>query len=215
MQAVLAEAAARYGLLLAPTQLEQLERYAAMVMRWGQVANLTGAGSALAFAREHLVDSLAVVPHVGAGRVLDIGSGNGLPGLVLAIARPTLGVTLLEPRAKRARFLTQVRIELALTNVEVVCARVEDHRPRAPYDTLIARAFAALPALLAATTHLRQPGTRLLAMKGQRPAAEIEACALPPGTARTVSLDVPGFDERHLVVIEAAGAASEAPPFVP
>lgn len=215
MRALLADAAAGYGIDLAPTQLDLLERYVGMVMRWGQVANLTGASSAVGFAREQLIDSLAVVPYVGTGRVLDIGSGNGLPGVVLAIARPDLAVTLLEPRAKRARFLTQVRIELALANVEVVCARVEDHRPRQPYDALIARAVAALPALLAATTALRQPATRLLAMKGQLPSAEIDACALPAAAVKTVSLAVPGYAERHLVVIGGNGAASEARPFVP
>jgi 16S rRNA (guanine527-N7)-methyltransferase len=212
---VLAEAAARYGLALAPSQLEQFERYIAMVMRWGQVANLTGAATAPAFAREQLVDSLAVVPYAGSGRVLDIGSGNGLPGVVLAIARPDLAVTLLEPRAKRARFLTQVRIELALANVEVVCARVEDHRPAHDYDTLIARAVASLPALLTATGALRRPGSRLLAMKGPLVANELDACALPAAALTTVSLEVPGYAERHLVIVKADAAASEAGAFVP
>ncbi|MCC6706946.1 MAG: 16S rRNA (guanine(527)-N(7))-methyltransferase RsmG [Gammaproteobacteria bacterium] len=215
VQALLAEAAAGYGVALTPAQLAQLERYIEMVMRWGQVANLTGAGTALAFAREQVIDSLAVVPYAGAGRLLDVGSGNGLPGVVLAIARPDLAVTLLEPRAKRARFLTQVRIELGLANVEVVCARVEHHRPRADYDTLIARAFAALPDFVAASRALRGPGTRLLAMKGQLLAAELQACALPAAVLKTVSLTVPGYAERHLVVIEADGAASEADAFVP
>lgn len=212
---VLAEAAARYGLALAPSQLEQFERYIAMVMRWGQVANLTGAATALAFAREQLVDSLAVVPYAGSGRLLDVGSGNGLPGVVLAIARPDLAVTLLEPRAKRARFLTQVRIELALPNVEVVCARVEDHRPAAGYDALIARAFAALPEFITASRTLRGPHTRLLAMKGQLDEAELAACGLPEAMLKVIALDVPGYAERHLVVVTGDAAASAAPAFVP
>lgn len=215
IRAVLAEAAAGYDLLLAETQLDQLEGYVAMVMRWGRVANLTGAASALDFASEQVVDSLAVVSHVGTGRVLDIGSGNGLPGVVLAIARPELSVTLLEPRAKRARFLTQVRIDLALANVEVVCARVEDHQPQQHYHTLIARAFAALPELLAATRALRGPSTRLLAMKGQLTTSELAACDLPATVVKTIELLVPGYAERHLLVIEAAGAASEGSAFVP
>jgi 16S rRNA (guanine527-N7)-methyltransferase len=172
------------------------------------VANLTGADSALAFAREQVVDSLAVVPHVGAGRLLDVGSGNGLPGIVLAIARPALAVTLLEPRAKRARFLTQVRIELGLANVEVVCARVEDHHPLQAYDTLIARAFAALPDFVAATRHLLRPGTRLLAMKGQLDARELAACGLPLAALKTLTLNVPGYAERHLVMVDAGSATS-------
>lgn len=215
VRAVLAEAAARYGVPLADPQLDRLERYIAMVMSWSRVANLTGAASALAFAREQVVDSLAVVPHIGRGRLLDVGSGNGLPGVVLAIARPDLAVTLLEPRAKRARFLTQVRIELALANVEVMCARVEDHRPRQDYDMLIARALARLPDFLAATGALRGPRTQLLAMKGQLLDAELAACALPAAALRTIALAVPGYAERHLVIINADGSTSEAGPFVP
>ena len=215
LRAALSAAAAGYGVPLSEHQLEQLERYIAMVMSWGRVANLTGAGSALAFAREQVVDSLAVVPHVGHGRLLDVGSGNGLPGVVIAIARPDLAVTLLEPRAKRARFLTQVRIDIGLANVEVVCARVEDHRPAVRYDSLIARALAALPDFLAVTRGLRGPGTRLLAMKGQLLQAELEACALPAKALNIINLKVPGYAERHLVVIEGADAATEGSAFVP
>ena len=215
LRALLTEAAARYDLLLSDPQFEQLDGYIAMIMRWGRVANLTGAASALAFAREQVVDSLAVVKHVGPGHVLDVGSGNGLPGVVLAIARPDLTVTLLEPRAKRARFLAQVRIDLGLANVAVVCARVEDHQPQQPYDTLIAKAFAALPELLAATSALRGPATRLLAMKGQLATSELAACELPTTVVKTIELVVPGYAERHLLVIEAAGAASEGSAFVP
>ena len=215
IRALLAEAAAGYDLLLSDPQLDQLEAYIAMVMRWGRVANLSGAASALAVAREQVVDSLAVVNHVGPGRVLDVGSGNGLPGVVLAIARPDLTVTLLEPRAKRARFLTQVRIDLGLANVEVVCARVEDHQPPQHYHTLIAKAFAALPDLLAATCALRGPATRLLAMKGQLARSELAVCDLPMTLVKAIELVVPGYAERHLVVVETAGAASEASAFVP
>ena len=214
IRALLSAAAAGYDLLLSDPQLDQLEGYVGMVMRWGRVANLTGAASALAFAREQVVDSLAVVSHVGPGRVLDIGSGNGLPGVVLAIARSDLKVTLLEPRATRARFLTQVRIDLGLANVAVVCARVEDHQPPQHYHTLIAKAFAALPELLAATRALRGPCTRLLAMKGQLATSELAACDLPAAVVKTIELVVPGYAERHLLVIEAAGAASEHSAFV-
>lgn len=215
VRVLLAQAAASYGFGLSDAQLDQLDRYSAMVMSWGRVANLTGAASVLAFAREQVVDSMAVVPHAGTGRLLDVGSGNGLPGVVLAIALPELAVTLLEPRAKRARFLTQVRIELALANVEVVCARVEDHRPLLAYDTLIARAFAALPEFVTASRGLRGPGTRLLAMKGQLDRAELAACGLPTAALEVIALDVPGYAERHLVVVDADAAASASPAFVP
>lgn len=212
LRSVLEEAAARYQLSLSETQFARFEQYIALVMRWRRVTNLTASDSALAFAREQLVDSLAVVPHVDGGRLLDVGSGNGLPGVVLAIARADLDVTLLESRAKRARFLTQVRIELALDNVEVVCARVEDHHPLQAYDMLIARAFASLLDFLTATQHLRAANTRLLAMKGQLDARELAACGLPPAALRAVELSVPGYAERHLVMV-AAGSATRR--FVP
>jgi 16S rRNA (guanine527-N7)-methyltransferase len=215
LRTLLAEAAAGYGVPLSDAQLDQLEGYIALVMRWGRVANLTGAASAMAFAREQVVDSLAVVPYAGAGHLLDVGSGNGLPGVVLAIARPDLGVTLLEPRAKRARFLTQVRIELGLSKVTVVCARVESHHPQQDYDTLIARALAPLPDFLAVTRALRAPQTRLLAMKGQLFAAELEACGVPPDAFKTITLQVPGYAERHLVILAGDGATSEVGAFVP
>ena len=211
--ALLAAAARRYSVALSAAQLAQLESYIALVQKWGRIANLTGTTNAPTFARQHVVDSLAVVPHVGRGRLLDVGSGNGLPGIVLAIALPELAVTLLEPRAKRARFLTQARIDLQLRNLEVVRARVEAFAPAQPYDTLIARAFGALAEYLDATRALRGPRTRTLAMKGQLDAAEFAACALPPNALTSIALDVPGYADRHLVVLEAGAAAASG--FVP
>ena len=206
-------AATRYGFTLCAAQLAQLEGYVTLVQKWARIANLTGSTNALSFARQHVVDSLAVVPHVGHGRLLDVGSGNGLPGMVLAIALPGLAVTLLEPRAKRARFLTQARIDLQLPNVEVVRARVEAFAPAQPYDTLIARAFGALVEFLDATRALRGPRTRILAMKGRLDAAEFAACALQRGALTSIALEVPGYADRHLVVLEPDAAAASG--FVP
>lgn len=210
--ALFSGAADAYGISLSELQLGQLLRYVAMTMNWGRVANLTGASSAQVFAREQVLDCLAVVPHAGGGRLLDVGSGNGLPGVVLAIALPALSVTLLEPRAKRARFLTQVRIELALDNVEVICARVEDHHPRHTYDTVLSRAFGALSEFYRASRALRGGHTRLLAMKAYLEPTELADCGLSTADLRCIPLAVPGYNERHLVVIE-AGATADS--FVP
>ena len=207
IRTLFAGAADAYGFSLCELQLDQLVRYVAMTMSWGRIANLTGANSALVFAREQVIDCLAVVPHAGEGRLLDVGSGNGLPGVVLAIALPALSVTLLEPRAKRARFLTQVRIELALDNVEVVCARVEDHHPHHTYDTVLSRAFGALSEFYKASRALCGIHTRLLAMKAYLEPTELADCGLPSADLCCIPLAVPGYNERHLVVIEASATS--------
>lgn len=211
--ALCAEAAAAFGVPLDAAQCALLEQYAGLVAKWQRITNLTGAIDAEAFAREHVLDALAVVPYVQGHRVLDVGSGNGLPGIVLAIARPDLAVCLLEPRARRARFLTQARIELGLARVEVVCARVERHHPAEAYDVIVAQAFAALGTLLAPTAHLRGPATRVLALKGRLDPAELAAAGVAPGLLTTHVLAVPGRGARHLVVV--TGAALKAGANVP
>jgi len=197
---VLASAAPALGITLDETQLSQLTRYAELVDRWRQVTNLTGARSTAAFAREHLVDSLSVVPHLDGGAVLDVGSGAGLPGVVLAVARPALAVTLLEPRQRRARFLTQVKIELGLDNVEVVSARIEALPAAAAYHVVISRAFSALADFVVLALPHRAPGGRILAMKGRVDAGDRARAEELAGPARVVPLRVPGFRDRHLVV---------------
>ncbi|MEQ8496376.1 MAG: 16S rRNA (guanine(527)-N(7))-methyltransferase RsmG [Gammaproteobacteria bacterium] len=196
---LLADAAAAFGLNLDDLQHERLLRYADLVVKWGQLTNLTGARDVTAFTREHIVDSLSIVPHVGRGSLLDVGSGAGLPGVVLAVVRPELAVTLLEPRQRRARFLTQVRIELALDNVEVRAQRIEALPLTAHYETIVSRAFASLVAYVdVAWPHLA-PGGRLLAMKGEVDATDLAAAERRAGTATVSVLAVPGFRTRHLV----------------
>lgn len=197
---VLASTAPALGVTLDATQLAQLARYAELVDKWRHVTNLTGARSPAAFAREHLVDSLSVVPHVDDGPLLDVGSGAGLPGVVLAIARPGTAVTLLEPRQRRARFLTQVTIELALANVDVISARIEDLPAAARYEVVISRAFSALADYVALALPQCAPGGRILAMKGRVDAADRARAEQLAGPARVIPLCVPGYRERHLVV---------------
>ncbi len=151
-----------------------------------------------------LLDCLAVLPHLRGDECLDVGSGAGLPGLVLAIADPRTSWVCLDSRAKKRRFLVQAAMELGLANVRVVQARLEEFHPDTRFSTIISRAFASLEGF-ARAERLLEPGGRLLAMKGRYPVAELEALV---GPARSVRLQVPGLEnvERHLVIIEASQA---------
>lgn len=199
MHDALAAGARALDLALTPACVASLAAYVALVARWQHVTNLTGARDPVRFAREHVVDCLAVLPHLGAGRVLDIGSGAGLPGIVIAVARPALAVVLLEPRARRARFLTQVGIELALNNVEVVCARAESYRPAVAPAVCISRAFGSLLSFVRAAQPLVAADGRLLAMKAGIDPADRAAAEVVAGPATVLPLTVPGFATRHLV----------------
>lgn len=176
--------------------------YVALVFRWQRIANLTGAPDPSTFIRQHVSDSLSVLPHVGAGPLADVGSGAGLPGLVLAIAQPALEVVLVEPRGKRARFLEQARIELALPNVSVHAGRVQDWHPMLPPQTLICRAFASIPDFLTATLHLQSPGVRVLAMKGDLPEVELAGLDHDRYRSEVLPLEVAGWARRHLVALD-------------
>jgi 16S rRNA (guanine527-N7)-methyltransferase len=195
---------ARLGLTFDDGQLQQLKAYAGLLVRWNAVHNLTAIRSGEDMLTHHLLDSLALVPHfirIAAGvpvRVLDVGSGGGLPGIVLAIAVPQAHLTLVDAVQKKCAFLTQVRLELRLDNVEVLHGRVE--ALRAPlFDLIISRALATLPQFVAWTRHLLKPEGCWLAMKGRLPAEEL--AALPTDVrAAAVALTVPGLnEERHLI----------------
>ena len=121
---IILDASDKLGISLTERQFDQLCSYAELVGKWQRLASLTSASTPANFASEHIVDCLSVRPYISGPRVVDVGSGAGLPGLVLAIALPQLSFTLLEPRNKRVRFLTQARIELELSNVEARCAMV-------------------------------------------------------------------------------------------
>ena len=209
--ALVARAAEDYGFALDAEQCAALARYAALVAKWQRVVNLTGTAEPLTFARAHIVDCLALVPWLEQGALLDVGSGAGLPGVVLALADRARPITLLEPRAKRARFLTQACIELELTHVAVAQQRVEDHRPATPYRYVVTRAFSALAGFVQATRHLHAPATTLLAMTAAVPAAELAALGAAAGSVAVHALRVPGYRVRHLVSIACAGLpAAEA-----
>jgi 16S rRNA (guanine527-N7)-methyltransferase len=178
----------------APAQARLLD-YLALLHHWNRAYNLTAVRDPAEMVVRHLLDSLAVLPWVEGPRVIDVGSGAGLPGMVLALADPTLDVTLLDAAAKRVRFLQEVLIRLAPANVAVVRARAEEYRPDRPFATVTCRAFAALPRFVESSAHLAAPGGLLLAMKGERADEEVASLA-PAWRARApavTALEVPGL----------------------
>lgn len=192
---------------LAPTLADPLLAYLALLVRWNKTYNLTAVRDPREMVVRHLLDSLAMVPHVdGLATLADLGTGPGLPGIPLAIALPGLHVTLVESNGKKARFLREAVRQLKLTNADVAESRIEAVDRPAAFDAITARALATLPDILAVGGHLpKTGGGRLLAMKGVNPVDEI--AALPAGwRLDTVTpLKVPGLDaERHLVVIARA-----------
>lgn len=191
------------GTPLAPEQRRLLLAYLRLLEKWNSAYNLTAVRDPVDMVTRHLLDSLAILPHLYGRRVLDIGTGAGLPGIPLAIARPAPTFTLLDANAKKTRFVTQAVGELHLINVEVRQTRAEHYHPAQNFDTLVSRAFASIADMLAAARHLCAPGGRFLAMKGTYP--ENELAAVPAGYAvEVLALAVPGLSaERHVVILTA------------
>ena len=178
----------------------RLAAYLALLERWNRAYNLTAVREPEAMVVRHLLDSLSILPWLEGPRVLDVGSGAGLPGIPLAIARPGYEFCLLDSNGKRTRFLTQATAELRLCNVSVVRSRVEDYRPVTLFNSVVSRAFATLAELVADAGRLCAPTGRLLAMKGVFP--DDELARLPSGyvVVGVYPLQVPHLDaERHLV----------------
>jgi len=198
----LAEGMKVLGIDLPADVQERLLAYAAFLEKWNRTYSLTALRDPKLAVSHHLLDSLAILPYVNVSTLLDVGSGGGQPGIPLAIARPELAVTLLDSNSKKTAFLQQAVIELGLKNVQVVTVRVEEFKPAAPFVAITSRAFAELADFVGLTRHLLAPGGEWLAMKGQRPVAEMNK--LPAGVSVTAvhRLLVPGVDgERHLVVM--------------
>lgn len=186
----------------------KLVAYVALLAKWNGTYNLTAIRDPDRMLTHHVLDSLSVVPTLDtlAGttdvRVLDVGSGAGLPGLPIAIARPAWRVTMLEPVHKKAAFVTQAIAELGVGNAEVVAQRVEDYAPRSPVRIAISRAFSDLASFAESTArHVANDGA-MVAMKGVHPDEELRE--LPPNVEvrAPISLSVPGVDAaRHLIVM--------------
>lgn len=204
VEAIVADGARALGQVLTQPQCKALARYAALVSKWNRVANLTGAQDAAEFARKFIVDALALRPHVAGLVVADLGSGAGLPGMVLAIVTPDMRFHLVEPRARRARFLDQARIELGLANVAVHHVRGEDWMPAEAPDVILCQAVGSLEHVLRMTAGLHRGHAMILVPKGQAPDAELAALGTDAAACTLIPLAVPGWSARHLVKIDGA-----------
>jgi len=204
--AQLHQGAAGLGLVLTPAAAGALVQLIDILQAGNAQFNLTAIRDREGILRKHLLDSLSVQPYLRGIRIADIGTGAGFPGLPLAIVNPQRHFALVESTGKKARFVVQAAAQLSLGNVEVVTQRAEDYDPPQPFDSVIARALAALATFVGYAGHLCAPDGRLLAMKGREPGEEI--AALPRGfrVAALHRLAIPGLpDERHLVEIMRAG----------
>lgn len=203
---VLADGIAELGLDLPTGQQHQLLDYLALLGKWNHVYNLTSVRDPMQMMTLHLLDSLAAVPAFGGARnVLDVGAGGGLPGLVLAIARPDMKVSMIDTVHKKTAFLTQVKAELGLKNVTVHTKKVQDLQVKEPFDVITSRAFADLSDFIDWSHHLLADNGRFIALKGTAPQEERERL---PGDWKVQALQplrVPGLEaERHLIFVERA-----------
>lgn len=201
----LTEGLARLGLDLSAPQQDQLLDYLTLLAKWSKVYNLTAVREPESMLRLHLLDSLAALPalrrHTGgaATRVLDVGSGGGLPGVAWAIAAPELAVTCVDAVAKKARFVTQAAAELGLKNLRAEQARVEQLQAP-PFPVITSRAFASLADFARLTAPLLAPSGVWLALKGQHPTDEIAALPQAVNVFHVEQLAVPGVDAQRCLV---------------
>ncbi len=190
------------GLHLDQATQTSLLNYVALIQKWNKVYNLTAVRDPLKMVTQHLLDSLAVLSHIVGRRIIDVGTGPGLPGIPLALANPALEVTLLDSNHKKTSFLRQACLELGLVNATVVCERVEAWRPEEKYDVVISRAFSDLAEFASLAQHLCNDTGRMLAMKGVYPHEELVQLPATVALLGVEPLKVPGLDaERHLVLL--------------
>lgn len=176
--------------------------YIRLLEKWNRAYNLTAVREPEAMVKYHLLDSLAVLPWLRGERVLDVGTGAGLPGIPLAIADPGKQFFLLDSNGKKVRFLRQVVAELGLQNVNPIQQRVQHLVDKPGFDMVLSRAFASLGDMLAGTGHLLAAQGRWLAMKGAYPEAEIAALPAEVELEAVQAIQVPGLEaQRHLVFL--------------
>jgi len=188
-------------IVLSGDRTDAMVRYLLLLQRWNRAYNLTAVRAPLEMVSKHLLDSLSVLSYLYGDKLLDLGTGPGLPGIPLAIAAPERTFCLLDSNGKKVRFLRQAVMELGLTNVVVIQARMEAYLPGQEFATIVSRAVASVFDLLAVTACLPVRPVRLLAMQGRRPAdTELQGLEPSPDTLSIHPLEVPFLDaERHLI----------------
>jgi 16S rRNA (guanine527-N7)-methyltransferase len=198
----LVDGIAALGLKLPSRAVADLLRYTSLLEKWNRVYNLTAIRERSRLVSHHLLDSLAVVPLLPAGRLVDVGSGAGLPGIPLAIARPESAVTLLDSNHKKGAFLRQAVLELGLENIQVTIARAEEWEPAQRFDVAVSRAFSDLSGFIEASAHLLKPDGVFAAMKGVYPDEELTQLPVGITLESVTALSVPGLRAaRHLVLL--------------
>lgn len=180
------------GLSVAPEAQQKLLQYLELLYKWNRVYNLTAIRQPEQMVSGHLLDSLAVVPHMWPGCWLDVGCGAGLPGLVLAMACPQWTFTLIDSNSKKTSFVQQAKMELELNNVSVHCGRVESWQAGVKFDGIISRAFTDTAGFVGLTRHLLAQGGGWIAMKAAPKAAELEQLPHDVSVIGVVPLEVPG-----------------------
>ncbi len=198
----LTQGARELGVELTEAQHSQLLGYLSLLIKWNKAYNLTAVRDPDEMVSRHLLDSLSVVPFIEGDRQLDVGSGGGMPGIPLAILFPDMKVTVLDSNGKKTRFLTQVKLELKLDNLEVIHSRAEAFQPQVPFTGIISRAFSSLEDFTQWTRHMGDSKTRWLAMKGLHPADELVALPADFHLESAQALAVPGCQgQRHLLIL--------------
>lgn len=192
--------AALLGVPLGPPDARRLLDLLAELLRWNRSFNLTAIREPREMITHHLLDSLAVHAELSGERVADVGTGAGFPGLPLALVNPARRFTLIDSNGKKIRFVAHAAHRLGLDNVEPLQTRVESLRPQQPFDSIVARGFAAVPEFLRGIEGLSGRETRVIAMKGRRPEAELRALPPPWRLERERELVIPGLNEQRCVL---------------
>jgi len=200
MKMLLTQALKENSLSLSGAVQQKLLRYLALLQTWNRVFNLTTITDPREMIYLHLIDSLVMSPYLQGIRLLDVGSGAGLPGIPLAIAHPDQQWTLLDKSSKKTRFLTQAAAELELAKVSVIHHRCEDFQPPAGFDSILSRAFGTIRMFAETTVHLLAPDGILIAMKGKYPQEELADVPAAFTVEDVIRLDIKGINvERHIV----------------
>lgn len=199
---ILLQGCEKLALDITTEQADKLTGYVQRIDKWNKAYNLTSVRDPEQMMVKHILDSLAVTRFVSGKRVIDVGTGPGLPGMPLAIMLPDIEFTLLDSLGKRVRFMKQCAFELGLTNVTPVYSRVEEHEPAQPYDIVLSRAFASLKDMSHWCQHLVDSSGVFFALKGQFPQSEIDEVSDHFQIGSVEALSVPDLTgERHLVTI--------------
>ncbi len=188
------------NLTLSESQIEKLMSYLTLLQKWNKVYNLTAIRDPKEMLIKHILDSLAIVAHIEGERLIDVGTGGGLPGIPLAICFPDKQVDLLDSNSKKTRFLIQAKAELGLTHTKVIHSRVEEYQPDPLYDGVVSRAFAAMEDMLHWTNHLIPAGGCWWAMKAQKDFEDLSKLPDSVQIEKVIDLKVPLLEAERMLV---------------